>query len=46
MFDKPMRDHALLQAIARVNRPYEDGSGVKKPGGFVLDLVGIFDRLD
>ncbi|MEK7785978.1 MAG: HsdR family type I site-specific deoxyribonuclease, partial [Chloroflexota bacterium] len=22
--DKPMRDHALLQAIARVNRPYED----------------------
>ena len=22
--DKPMRDHVLLQAIARVNRPYED----------------------
>ena len=22
--DKPMRDHTLLQAIARVNRPYED----------------------
>ena len=23
--DKPMRDHVLLQAIARVNRPYVDG---------------------
>jgi type I restriction enzyme, R subunit len=22
--DKPMRDHTLLQAIARVNRPYEN----------------------
>ena len=25
--DKPMRDHVLLQAISRVNRPYEDGDG-------------------
>ena len=25
--DKPMRDHVLLQAIARVNRPYEDDKG-------------------
>ena len=25
--DKPMRDHVLLQAIARVNRPYEDERG-------------------
>ena len=25
--DKPMRDHVLLQAIARVNRPYEDAEG-------------------
>ena len=25
--DKPMRDHVLLQAIARVNRPYEDDEG-------------------
>lgn len=43
--DKPMRDHALLQAIARVNRPYEDDQGIKKPCGFVLDFVGIFERL-
>jgi len=44
--DKPMRDHVLLQAIARVNRPYEDEEGRKKPCGFVLDFVGIFDRLE
>jgi type I restriction enzyme R subunit len=44
--DKPMRDHVLLQAIARVNRPYEDDSGKHKPGGFVLDFVGIFDNLE
>jgi type I restriction enzyme R subunit len=43
--DKPMRDHVLLQAIARVNRPYEDEDGRKKPAGFVLDFVGIFDKL-
>lgn len=44
--DKPMRDHVLLQAIARVNRPYENGTGRKKPSGFVLDFVGIFDNLE
>ncbi len=44
--DKPMRDHVLLQAIARVNRPYEDDTGRKKPCGFVLDFVGIFDNLE
>ena len=44
--DKPMRDHVLLQAIARVNRPYEDADGSVKPAGFVLDFVGIFDNLE
>jgi type I restriction enzyme R subunit len=44
--DKPMRDHVLLQAIARVNRPYEDNEGRKKSSGFVLDFVGIFDNLE
>ncbi|HMA34879.1 MAG TPA: HsdR family type I site-specific deoxyribonuclease [Chloroflexia bacterium] len=44
--DKPMRDHVLLQAIARVNRPYEDEDGLVKPYGFVLDFVGIFERLE
>ncbi len=44
--DKPMRDHVLLQAIARVNRPYEDEDGLVKPYGFVLDFVGIFETLE
>ena len=44
--DKPMRDHVLLQAIARVNRPYEDDDGLIKPYGFVLDFVGIFANLE
>ncbi len=45
--DKPMRDHTLLQAIARVNRPYENEvENMVKPHGFVLDFVGIFDKLE
>jgi type I restriction enzyme R subunit len=45
--DKPMRDHTLLQAIARVNRPYEnEAHEMVKPHGFVLDFVGIFDKLE
>ena len=45
--DKPMRDHTLLQAIARVNRPYENESQeMVKPHGFVLDFVGIFDKIE
>ena len=44
--DKPMRDHVLLQAIARVNRPHEDDDGRRKTAGFVLDFVGIFDKLE
>jgi type I restriction enzyme R subunit len=34
--DKPMRDHSLMQAIARVNRVFRD-----KPGGLVVDYLGI-----
>ena len=45
-----MRDHTLLQAIARVNRPYEvdegEGNEKRKPHGFVLDFIGIFDKLE
>ncbi len=38
--DKPMRDHGLLQAIARVNRVFKD-----KPGGLVVDYIGIGEDL-
>jgi type I restriction enzyme R subunit len=43
--DKPMRDHVLLQAIARVNRPYVDAKGVAKPVGLVVDFVGVLREL-
>ena len=38
--DKPMRGHALMQAIARVNRIFRD-----KPGGLVVDYLGLADQL-
>jgi type I restriction enzyme R subunit len=38
--DKPLKDHTLLQAIARVNRPYE-----AKTCGMVVDYIGIFENL-
>jgi type I restriction enzyme R subunit len=44
--DKPMRDHVLLQAVARVNRPYEDDSGIKKPCGLIIDFVGVLKELN
>lgn len=43
--DKPMRDHVLLQAIARVNRPYVDTNGVRKRVGLVVDFVGVLREL-
>ena len=44
--DKPMRDHVLLQAIARVNRPYVDSRGVRKRIGLVVDFVGVLRELE
>jgi type I restriction enzyme R subunit len=38
--DKPLKNHALLQAIARVNRPYPT-----KASGLVVDYIGIFENL-
>ncbi len=37
--DKPMRDHTLLQAICRTNRPY----GEEKAHGLIVDYLGVFD---
>ncbi len=35
-FDKPMKGHSLMQAIARVNRVYGE-----KPGGLIVDYIGL-----
>jgi type I restriction enzyme, R subunit len=43
--DKPMRDHVLLQAVARLNRPYEDARGIEKPCGLIIDFIGILKNL-
>lgn len=37
--DKPMKDHTLLQAICRTNRPYGDA----KTHGLIVDYLGVFD---
>jgi type I restriction enzyme R subunit len=37
--DKPLRDHTLLQAICRVNRPYNEA----KTHGLIVDYLGVFD---
>ena len=39
--DKPLKDHTLLQAIARVNRVYEN-----KDFGLIVDYIGIFKKLN
>jgi len=43
--DKPMRSHVLLQALARVNRPYVDAQGISKQVGLVVDFVGVLREL-
>jgi type I restriction enzyme R subunit len=41
--DKPLRDHSLLQAIARTNRPLPS---MKKRTGLVVDYFGVFTNLE
>ncbi len=39
--DKPLREHTLIQAVARVNRLHEE-----KPYGLLIDYRGILEELD
>ena len=39
--DKPMRNHTLMQTIARANRVFKD-----KVNGLIVDYVGIFRHLE
>lgn len=41
--DKPLRDHNLLQAIARTNRPLP---AMNKRTGIVVDYFGVFQNLE
>ena len=38
--DKPMKNHTLMQTIARVNRVFKD-----KTNGLIVDYIGIFRNL-
>lgn len=39
--DKPLKEHRLLQAIARTNRPYKN----LKEAGIIIDYVGVLSEL-
>lgn len=39
--DKPMRNHTLMQTIARANRVFQD-----KTNGIIVDYVGVFRNLE
>ena len=40
--DKPLKEHRLLQAIARTNRPYDD----VKEAGLIIDYIGLFKEIE
>jgi type I restriction enzyme, R subunit len=48
--DKPLKEHGLLQAIARTNRTCSvrrpDGAEITKPHGRIVDYIGVTDHLD
>ena len=48
--DKPLKEHNLLQAIARTNRTYAftdtDGGTIEKPNGRIVDYIGVTNHLD
>jgi len=48
--DKPLKEHNLLQAIARTNRTctikLPDGGEIEKPNGRIVDYIGVTNHLD
>lgn len=48
--DKPLKEHNLLQAIARTNRTCSlkrpDGGTITKPNGRIVDYIGVTNHLD
>ena len=48
--DKPLKEHNLLQAIARTNRTCtvqrEGGGEIEKPNGRIVDYIGVTNHLD
>lgn len=48
--DKPLKEHNLLQAIARTNRTctikLSEGGEIEKPNGRIVDYIGVTNHLD
>jgi type I restriction enzyme R subunit len=48
--DKPLKEHNLLQAIARTNRTCSiklpNGGEIAKPNGRIVDYIGVTNNLD
>ena len=48
--DKPLKEHNLLQAIARTNRTCSiklpNGGEIEKPNGRIVDYIGVTNHLD
>ena len=42
--DKPMRNHTLMQTIARTNRVFQQ-NGRRKENGLIVDYIGVFRNL-
>ena len=40
--DKPLKEHRLLQAVARTNRPFKD----LKEAGLIIDYIGVLEEID
>ena len=40
-----LKEHGLLQAIARVNRVFDEDGAPEKPFGFIIDYTGILKNL-
>ncbi|MER8448053.1 HsdR family type I site-specific deoxyribonuclease [Mesorhizobium sp. M1066] len=42
---KPLKEHGLLQAIARVNRIFDEDGAPPKPFGYIIDYCGVLRNL-
>lgn len=43
---RPLKEHTLLQAIARVNRVFDEEGGADKPFGYIIDYCGVLKDLN
>lgn len=43
---RPLKEHTLLQAIARVNRVFDEEGAADKDYGYIIDYCGVLKDLD